>query len=252
MQVTYIIQQLVTIRVHLGQFSECFISHKTDFMAILEGSSSVITNGKEKFHPSLIPVPSFTHRISQNHHLHRGFARCVQADQRGQNLLILLFHQGFNAWQLKTENKSPHSQEDKQAIYTQVCFVNTKNGKGLREAGLVPRPWHRRRRRGRTLSRDPQPLLQPSAPACTAAEKHSLVCRENSAWLAGKTQPGLQGKTQPGLQGHCSTALQAAAFPPGSADSKIPHPRLSHQARANHSSAFFKSFNSIQLQLKHS
>lgn len=49
--VTYIIQQFVTIRVHLGQFSEGFISHKTDFMAILEGSSSVITNGKENFNP---------------------------------------------------------------------------------------------------------------------------------------------------------------------------------------------------------
>lgn len=126
--VTYIIQQLVTIRVHLGQLSEGFISHKADFMAILERSSSVITNGREKLNPSLIPVPSFTHRISQNHHLHRGFARRVQADQRCQNLLVLLFHQGFNAWQLKTENKpkSPGCQTDK--LSAQDCFVSSPNG----------------------------------------------------------------------------------------------------------------------------
>lgn len=74
-------------------------------MAILKGSSSVITSGKEKFKPNLIIVSSFTHRISQNNHLHRGFARRVQADQRRQNFLILLFHQGFNVWQLKTDSK---------------------------------------------------------------------------------------------------------------------------------------------------
>lgn len=72
-------------------------------MAILEGSSSVTTNGKEKFKPSSIFFSGFPHRISQDNHLHCGFARRVQADQGRQNFLILLFHQGFNVWQLKTD-----------------------------------------------------------------------------------------------------------------------------------------------------
>lgn len=53
-----------------------------------------------------ITISNATHRISQNDHLHCSFARCVQANQRRQNCLVLLFHQCFNVWQLKQKRNN--------------------------------------------------------------------------------------------------------------------------------------------------
>lgn len=79
-----------------------------------------------------------------------------------------------------------------------------------------------------------------------------IHCPSNSLQLQLALE---QGKTQPGLQGHWSPG--SSFFSRMWGIPKIPHPRISQQARitrANHSFAFLKKDTAgcIQLQLKHS
>lgn len=83
--------------------------------------------------------------------------------------------------------------------------------KGVRGVGLSPLPWGRRRRCGQTPSRDPRPLQQPSAPACTETRG------KNPAWLVGTLSSRLQ---------HVG-------------GSKVPHPCFSQQAKITTSLFFF-------------
>lgn len=63
-------------------------------------------------------TPQHTHRVCQDDHLYCCFPWGVQAHQRGQDLLLLLLHQGFESWQLE-DKVAVNKQRSRQCPYSE-------------------------------------------------------------------------------------------------------------------------------------
>ncbi|MPC20680.1 hypothetical protein E2C01_013635 [Portunus trituberculatus] len=93
-----LIEQFITFGVHCRQLPEAFISHKADFMTILE-----------------------------NDHLDCSLARRVQGDVWGDDGLVGILHLLLNAWQVTSRSRKGDPSKSLGMIYFPAYNLNLRN-----------------------------------------------------------------------------------------------------------------------------